>query len=164
MKKISKKIIAMLLCTSMLFSGIVCVNAASDSAKKKMKGSSSKTSYSCSMYWKNNLWDTELHADGTAKTIWSGANPYNADSIVHSNILSCTGVGSMSIGGSKTGPNMSASVSGHTATWTYTVQNTWKVDTTYNYYTKGLIAGWGQKMNTEATIQFGSSFYTFGTN
>lgn len=139
------------------------VSARSDSAKKKMKNSYSKTSYNCLMWWKNNVWDTELHAKGTSRTFWYGAKPLKADSIVHSNILSCTGIGSMSIGGSKSGPSMAASVSGHTATWTYTCKNTYKVDTSFNYYTRGLLAGWNQKMNTEATIQFGSKFYTFGT-
>lgn len=95
--------------------------------------------------------------------VWYGTNPYNADSITHCDILSCTGIGSMSIGGSKSGPNFSASVSGHTATWTYSVQNNWRVYSEYNYYTTGLLSGWSQKMRTQATVQFGSSFYTFGT-
>lgn len=71
--KIKKRILSLLMATVAIIS--VCavpVSAVSDSETKSMKGNTSVTSYSCNMYWKNNFWDTELHADGYARTVWYG--------------------------------------------------------------------------------------------
>ena len=158
-----KKITALLL--SVILTMTCSMTALADSGYRKytIKSSYGTTEFNCSMWWENNFWDTELHASGSASTVWAGTNPFNADSIVHSDILDCTGVGSMSVGISKSGPSVSTSVSGHTATFSYTAQNTFKINVDYDYYTTGLLAGWSQNMRTAATIQLGSNFYSFGT-
>ncbi len=86
-----KTVMALFLSLCMLIGIGVSAEAASGYRSKAMKGSSSYTKYSCSLYGKANFWDVEVHADGTSRTLWN-----------------------------------------------------------YN-------------MRTEATIQFGSNFYTFGT-
>lgn len=128
-----------------------------------MNGSYSSTQYSSTQWGKSNFWNVENHWEGTAGT----STPYNADSITHKDILMVTGIGSMSFGGgiSASGPSgsMSFSVSGHTATQSYTMQNTWLVTTDYHYSTHGMLAAWNQRQRAEAIVQLGYTFYSFGT-
>lgn len=141
----------------------VSVSANSGYARKDMKSSYSTTQYECSFWGQSNFWDVWWGADGESKTSWFGKTPYYADSISHKDILSCTGTGSMSIGASPSGPNASGSISGTTATYSYSVSDDWKVFIDFNYKHTGLLAAWNYKMRTQATVQFGSSFYTWGT-
>ncbi len=90
-------------------------------------------------------------------------SPFYADSIVHRDILSCTGIGTMGIGISPSGPNASASISGHTATYSYSLNDAWYLDVNYGYKHTGLLACWNLSMRTNATVQIGSTFYTWGT-
>ncbi|MDR2267409.1 MAG: hypothetical protein LBE09_07520 [Christensenellaceae bacterium] len=131
--------------------------------RKDMQKSYSYTQYNSNIWTKSNFWDVEVHYDGTARTAWLGAVPFNADSIVHRDILTCSGIDSMSVGVSGSGPNASVSVSGHSATYTYSIQNYWNISTDYNYYTRGLLAVWNLGQRAEASVQLGYSFYTFST-
>ncbi len=158
-----KKVFALWIVLCLLAGSGAKADAATGYATKSMKGSNTYTQFNCSLYRVNNFWDVEVHADGTSQTLWCGSTPFYADSITHNNILSCTGIGSMSVGGNKSGANFSASVSGHSATWSYSLKNVYHITVDYKYYTKGLLGAWNMKMRTEATIQFGSNFYTFGT-
>jgi len=159
-KKIISVFIVLVLVIAVL---TVPVNAASGYAKKNMKSSYSTTEYSCSFWGQSNFWDVWWGAKGTSGTSWLGSSPYNADSITHKDILSCSGLGSMSIGISPSGPNASSSMSGHSATYTYSIKNNWKINVNYNYKHTGLLAAWNYSMRTASTVQFGSSFYSWGT-
>lgn len=141
------------------------VTAASKSgyASFNMNGSYSRTMFSSDVWGKSNFWDVEVHYDGSSSTAWLGSTPYNADSITHRDILQVTGIGSMSVGGSKSGPNISVSLSGHTATYSYSLQNQWYLDVVYNYELNGLLAAWNYRQRAEATVQLGNTFYSFGT-
>lgn len=163
MKRYVKQITAAIMSFACLMFMAVPAQAASGYAKKSMKSSTSYTQYSCSFWGQSNFWDVWWGADGTSKTVWCGSKPYNADSITHKDVLSCTGIGSMSIGASPSGPNAGASISGCTATYTYSVSNNWRINVNFNYKHTGLLAAWNYSMNTKAVVQFGSSFYSWGT-
>ncbi|NCU26075.1 hypothetical protein EOM86_05055 [Candidatus Nomurabacteria bacterium] len=140
----------------------VQISALSGYASRNMNNSYSYTKFTCTFWVQNNFWDTWWGADGTSRTAWLGSSPVNADSIVHRDILSCTGIGSMGIGISPSGPNASVSLSGHTATYSYSLDNDWRINTYYGYKHTGLLAFWNASMRTSATVRFGSNFYTWG--
>lgn len=150
-----------------LFTNDVHAASLSGYASKNMNNSYSYTQYSSSAWGKSNFWDVENHWEGTGRTAWKGSSPYNADSITHKDVLSVTGIGSMSFGGgiSASGPSgsMSFSVSGHSATQSYTLQNVWSVNSNYHYTMHGLLASWNQRQRAEATVQLGNTFYSWGT-
>lgn len=141
----------------------VPASAASGYARRNMKSSYSYTSFSCNFWGQDNFWDVWWGANGTSKTVWNGSKPLRADSITHQDILTCTGIGSMNIGINPSGPNASASISGHSATYSYTDSNAWKINVNFKYKHTGLLGAWNKKMATRATIKFGSTFYTWGT-
>lgn len=158
-----KKTVASLVLIIILVAAFaVPASAASGYARKDMKGSYSYTDYNCSFWFQSNFWDVWWGANGTSTTKWMGSTPFNADSITHRDILSCTGIGSMSIGASPSGPNASAAISGTSATYTYSVSNDWRIAINYNYKHTGLLGAWNFGMRTSATVQFGSSFYSWG--
>ena len=128
-----KKIAAIVLTFCMLTGDGIFTEAATGYKSRNMNGKRSYTQFNCSLYSRSNFWDVEVHADGTSQTLWCGSRPFYADSITHNNILSCSGIGSMSIGGNRSGANFSTSVSGHTATWTYTARNVYHITVNYNY-------------------------------
>lgn len=163
MRRSLKQLTAGLMAAVCVVGMSVPAQAASGYAKKTMNSSYSYTKYNCSFWGQSNFWDVWWGADGTSSTYWMGSNPVNADSITHKDVLSCTGVGSMSIGASASGPNASTSLSGHTATYSYTVSNKWYINVNYNYKHTGLLAAWNYSMDTKATVQLGSSFYSWGT-
>ena len=162
-----KKVTAGIMVAICVVSMSIPVHAASGYAKKNMKSSYSYTQYNCTFWGQSNFWDVWWGADGTSKTVWIGSNPFNADSITHKDILSCTGIGSMDIGADISsggaGIGVSSSVSGHKATYTYSVSNKWNINVDFNYKHTGLLAAWNFDMDTKSVVQFGSSFYTWGT-
>lgn len=163
MSRINRRIVAALVVMVFLVSVVtIKASAASGYAKKDMKNSYSYTQYRCSFWSQSNFWDVWWGANGTSNTAWLGSTPYNADNITHKDILSCTGIGSMSIGASPSGPNTSASISGSSATYSYSLSNTWRIDVNFTYKHTGLLAAWNYSMRTVATVQFGSTFYSWG--
>lgn len=162
MKRIVKKVVAVALSCMVVLSMAITASASSGYAKKTIKNSYAYTQYSCTFWSQSNFWDVWWGAKGNSRTAWLGSNPYNCDSITHKDILSCSGIGSMGVGASPSGPNASASLSGHSVTYTYQVSNKWCIDINFNYKHTGLLAAWNYSMRTSATIQFGSTFYVFG--
>jgi hypothetical protein len=162
MKRKTNRLLAILVAITLVISVFAApISALSGYASKNMMGSYSYTKYNCSFWFQNNFWDGWWGVDGTSRTAWLGLSPLNADSIVHRDILSCTGIGSMGIGLSPGGPNLSTSISGHTATFSYTVEDTWYINTNYGYIITGMLAAWNHSVRTSATVQFGSTFYTW---
>lgn len=162
MKRIFKRVVAVALSCMVVLSMAITASASSGYARNSMKGSYAYTKYNCTFWTQSNFWDVSWGAKGTSRTAWVGLSPYNADSITHKDILSCSGIGSMGIGASPSGPNASASLSGHSATYTYVVSNDWFINIDFNYKHTGLLAVWNCSMRTAATVQFGSNFYSFG--
>ncbi len=163
MLHINRKIIVVMIVMAIISISTVTASAASGYATKNMNSSYSYTQYNCSFWGQENFWDVWWGADGTSCTRWMGTSPYNADSISHNDILSCSGVGSMSIGCNPSGPNVSATISGHSATFAYSLSNTWQINVDFNYKLIGLLAAWNLGMRTSSVVQFGSNFYTWGT-
>lgn len=161
--KVKKRLASVLAAAVMAANFAVPAHAESDSETKSMKNSSAKVSYNSTYWGQSNFWDVWWGANGNSKTVWYGANPYNADSIIHQNILSCSGIGSMSVGISPSGPNASVSISGHSATYSYSVSNNWRLEVNYNYKHTGLLAAWNYSTRAAATIQFGTQFYSWST-
>lgn len=163
MKK-RKKLVAIFLSMVFIMQAIT-VNAESGYASKSMNGNHSYTQYSCELFCLQVRWKAFWGAHGTSSTAWQGAKPFVADSIVHKDVLSCTGFGSINIGagGSPSGGSVSASVSvsGHTVTYTYSVNNQWRINVDFYYRHSGMYAAWNVSMHTEAVVQLGSSFYSW---
>lgn len=163
MLQIKSKISVTLLVIILIISTLaIPVNAASGYASKDMQNSYSYTQYNCSFWSQSHFWDVSFGADGTSATKWLGVSPFNADSITHKDILYCSGAGSLSIGASPSGPNASVSISGTTATYTYSVSNEWQININYNYQHRIFMLFSGG-MNTFATVQLGTAFYSWGT-
>lgn len=164
MRRFLKTFVIVLMIAICSLSSVLSASAAEGYARKAMKDAYSSTWYDCSFWAKSNFWDVWWGANGTSTTCWMGTSPYNADSIVHQDVLTCSGIGSMDISAdtSKT-VGVSCSVSGHTATYTYSVSNDWRIDVDFSYKHTGLLGVWNMSMDTKATIQFGSSFYSWGT-
>jgi len=70
------------------------------------KGSYSETSFSVSIIFPN-LVNNTRHV-GTSTTRWMGSTPFNADSIVHKNIVSVSALGGLSVSGTGGGASVSS--------------------------------------------------------
>ncbi len=156
-KKLMSAIISSGLAVSLL--GGLSASAESGEGYVEMCGSKTKTSYSCTFWGQSNFWDVWWGADGTSKTFWYGSNPFYLTSITHQDIISCTGLGSLSIGITPSGPNASSSISGHSVTYSYTDYNTYQINVELHYKHTGMQAAWNYDMYTHATLQDGSNFY-----
>ncbi|NBI27453.1 hypothetical protein [Chengkuizengella marina] len=92
---------------------------------------------------------------GDSRGAWLGSNPFNADKVTLADSISFTGVTvSVSVPASA-----GFSVSGSTASWTDSVNNTWQMN---HYYNNISATGFDiyVSQSTSATFKFGSSFYT----
>lgn len=159
MKKVKRLVTAFLVIVTIMSVMAAPANAAnlSASSSMSMKGSSSKTGFSCTSTWKLGGF-TGIKFNGTSYTYWYGYSPYNADSITHKNVIILTNLGGIGISNS----GGSCSISGSTITDSFSVKNTWKVNTTYRYDVSAYIFSF--KFKTSARVQFGSSFYTWCTD
>lgn len=124
-----------------------------------MCGSSSRTSYSCTFWGSGASSPAYWGCDGTSKTFWYGINPYNLTSITHRDIVCCSGIGTLSVGLSPSGPSATSAVSGHSVTYTYKVENAYYINVDMHYVHYGMVVAWGPYMYTHATLQDGSNFY-----
>lgn len=98
---------------------------------------------------------------GYARSAWYGHDPYNADTIVHSNTFIVRGLGSISVsGGALSTPEVSVSTTGNSATYTYQLNNEWILETNYDVKLK---TSFGVSFDQEAgaSFQFGNDFYTY---
>jgi hypothetical protein len=92
--------------------------------------------------------------DGKSRSAWLGGNPYNADTVTHTDSISISGIGGASFGYPS---GISVSTSGKTANISYSASNTWYVDVDYTYTASSwLILGVNQK--AIGTFKFGSTF------
>lgn len=158
---IIRKVLVILVVMSLMISiWGVQVGATSGYANKTMMSSYSTSRYNYSYWGETGILYVTWGYDGTSGTVWYGANPYNADSIKHKDISTCTGIGSITIssGGG------SASIVGKTVTFTYNVSNNWRLNVNYNYEFTGLLIALNCKLRTNSTVQFGSTFYVWGTS
>lgn len=152
-------------------------------------------SYASTDYAKNKLIKTTTYVDwsnngtsdlfwgafnekitGEASTYWYGSKPYNADTIILTNEVSCEKImGSFSVSGGpqvsteSVGASVSAGVSVSSDTtsksYSYSVSNKWNlnVDFSYNARVSGLWLIADIYFETSATTQLGSSFYVTNT-
>lgn len=95
--------------------------------------------------------------NGTSYTRWCGASPFYADNITHKNVITLVNIGGI---GFNSGGG-SVSITGSTITDSFSVNNTWRVNTTYDYDVSAYI--FSVKFQTSARVQFGSDFYTWST-
>lgn len=117
-------------------------------------GSSSYTSFSEYTSFPNLI--NQARFKGTSRTKWMGSTPYNADSIQHKNIASCTCLGGLSLSTSGGG----GSVSGSTMTDSMTVNNTWQINSTFDYTVQATLFIFSTSFGTSGRVQIGSNFYS----
>lgn len=120
----------------------------------KHSGASSLTGFSVKIIFPNGFNNTRVW--GTSKTKWRGDSPYNADSIQHTNIVSVTGLGGLSVSGTGGG----GSTSGNQYIDSMTVNNTWQINSTFDYTVKMGIYILSSNFGTSGRVQLGSNFYS----
>ena len=141
----------------------------SGSGYKNYSGSRVETGWSGKLTGISNhvFKDDECIFTGTSYSRWMGGNPYNADKIVHYDIIEVKGTGSVSfsggVGANASGPNASFGISGTTSskncTYAYEVEDDWKVKVDYSYYADIYDWDW-MDLFTAASFKFGSRFVT----
>ena len=117
-------------------------------------GSYTETSFSEGTCFPNVFNKAEFY--GTSCTKWMGTNPFNADSIRHQNIASCTCLGGLSLSTSGGG----GSISGSTMTDSMTVKNTWQINSTFDYTVQATLFIFSTSFGTSGRVQIGSNFYS----
>lgn len=156
MKNIKKRLALVLVIILILSSFVMPVFAYSESKTKNMMGSHSITGYQNNAgFYNGGLSGGWI--EGTSYTKWMGSSPFNADNITHRDIITTNVIGSLSLSGG----GGSVSISWPEITSSYSVANTWHVDVNYDYTVNGVLLS--MHFNTGATVQFGSSFYTWTT-
>ncbi|HBC30841.1 MAG TPA: hypothetical protein DC024_06305 [Clostridiales bacterium] len=154
-----KTIGALLVIVSIVFTafpvGATTVGGAFSGFKKiNHNGSYSYTSFDVYIYF-TNLINKARHT-GTSTTAWLGSNPSNADSVVHKNIITVTGIGGLSATG--------LSISGNQATDTMTVTNYWRIVSNFDYTVRVAVAMFSTNFGTHGRVQIGSNFYSVSTS
>mgnify|MGYP000904623460 CR=1 FL=1 len=154
-----KTIGALLVIVSIVFTAfpvgaIISPGLYSGFKKLNHDGSYSYTSFDVNISFPNVINSTR-HV-GTSTTAWLGYNPNNADSVVHKNIITVTGVGGLSAPG--------LSVSGNKATDTMTVTNYWRIVSNFDYTVRVAVYLLSTNFGTFGRVQIGSNFYSVSTS
>lgn len=162
-------IVVALLVTSFTFSAFAATGYYSGSSTQN----SGKIITNFSLNWSDNstngwTWGAvKTTWTGTSSTKWLGLNPYNADSIVHHNIIRCDKIGGNFSGTVSEKPSIGFSLNSDSTSidYTYSVENAWKVEIGFTYSTKvgGLYYHQSQSFKSTATVKLGTSFYTTDT-
>ena len=129
----------------------------------EFNGTVSATDGSKFLWWGD---DDSVTWNGNSTTKWMGTNPYNADSIVHTDTIWIEGSGkpsySAGISAGTSGVEGSISISSNSAgeksSQSYSLSNVWYVNVNYSY--SGNIWNWsyvGQKAS--GIVQLGNNFY-----
>ena len=132
------------------------LNYGTYSASKTMyhNCSYSRVEFDAYLSWPNVT--NRVRWSGTSKTVWYGANPYNADSIKHTNTVSVSGIGSLSFSNSGAG----AAISGSTMTDEMTITNYWKVVSNFDYSLKKGVFITNTNFSSSGRVQIGTNFYS----
>lgn len=117
-------------------------------------GSSSVTQFNVTITFPNGT--NQVKHVGTSSTYWMGSSPYNADSIVHKNIVSVSALGGLSFSSSGGG----GSISGSQMIDEMSLKNTWKINSTFNYNLKATAFIFSSNFGTTGRVQIGSNFYS----
>lgn len=157
MKKImSAFLIATILVCTLVFSVSASVAGGVYSEYESLphSGSSSITEFTVAITYPNLV--NQVRHEGASSTKWLGSTPYNADSIVHKNIVSVTSLGGLSFSSSGGG----ASISGSQMTDEMSVKNNWKINSTFDYNLKAAVCIFSSNFSTSGRVQIGSNFYS----
>lgn len=159
--KFIKKFITVILVIIMLVASIA--NTASASvvggtysgySKKTHNGSYSYTSFSVTITFPNGI--NKVRHVGSSTTKWLGSSPFNADSIVHKNIVSVSSLGGLSVSSSGGG----GSISGSQMTDEMSVKNKWQINSSFDYNLKASIFIFSSNFSSSGRVQMGSNFYS----
>lgn len=134
---------------------------------KNYKSSVVKTGWSGTLTGISNhiFKDDECIFKGNSYSRWMGGNPYNADKIVHYDIIEIKGTGSVSfsggVGANASGPTatmgISGTKSGKSNTYAYEIVDDWRISIDYSYYADIYDWDW-MDLFTAASFKFGSKF------
>ena len=127
----------------------------------------------CYCFWDDNAsqfaWNlfapARMHFSGWSWASWLGTNPWTADNITVSNIISLQSVGgslSVSVGSGGASVGFSTSSSSNSVTYQYSVSDDWDLTVDFDYYarTTGFCLRAGFIFEVSAIIQLGSHFYS----
>lgn len=160
MKKIKRMIAMLLVIVSVVVLTAVSASASivggrySDSKSINHNGSYSTTSFNMAITFPNTVNNTR-HV-GYSSTRWMGSNPYNADSIVHKNIISVSSLGGISISSSGGG----GSISGKQMIDEMSSRNTWQINSTFDYTIKASAVILSSNFAASGRVQIGSNYYS----
>lgn len=121
-------------------------------------GSYSYTSFDVNITFPNSINNTR-HI-GTSTTKWMGSTPYNADQIVHKNIISVSALGGLSISSSGGG----ASVNGSQVIDEMSDTNTWQINSTFDYTVSAAVYIFSSDFGTSGRVKIGSNYYSFSVS
>lgn len=172
--KVSKRIMVILMIAVMVVSLCIPSSAATTqwcnkcgSGYKNYNGSQLVTGWSGKLKAKktNIFSDDSCIFTGNSYSRWQGLNPYNADMVIHYDILEVKGIGSVDfsggLGADRSGPSASMGIGGTTSSKTYAyayeVTDAWRVEVDYSYYAEIYSASW-MDLFTAASFRFGTSF------
>ncbi len=160
MKKIAKKWLSVLLVLIMIISVSIPASAVispgpySGYVQVNHNGSYSYNSFNATLSWPNLT--NKVRWTGNSTTCWLGSNPFNADSILHRNIINVTAIGGLSLSSSGGG----GSISGSQMTDEMSVSNNWRVNSTYDYTLTASVFIFGTNFSSFGRVQIGSHFYS----
>ena len=170
-----RKIISGVLATMLVAGTMMCTNASADTGSYHSTDSTKNSTICTSTIvdWSNNgngdlFWGgINEKITGKSSTLWLGSSPFNADTIVITNEVSCEKIlGSFSVtGGESTGAGVGISSDSTSKAYTYSISNDWKLDVNFSYIARvsGLWLIADIYFETSSTTQLGSSFYVTNT-
>lgn len=156
----AKKMIAFVLAMAMLLTMTVPAMAElnpgnySKTSKMYHSGSYSTTSFNANLSWPNLT--NKVKWSGTSQTVWYGSSPFYADSIKHTNTVTVSGIGALSITSSSVG----GTISGSQMNDEMSVSNAWKLTSNFSYSLKRGVFITGSDFATSGRVQIGTSFYS----